>query len=191
MFLILRLELRLTVDCPGKIPVVGAVLNGYNTAGRYLAGAWVAFADIHNMPDNLLVGRRYGCAHPVGGIDIAAEDIRIPKLSMLGLSGDGLPHVPRFAAAVVNDRQVRGVSLVAVTGSIGAAALYEDEIILDQVDGLLLTVFYIDDLLCDLLITSVCIMTFFLHPYRTRFARYDSQDILPTAGSCSRIGCIW
>ena len=152
--LILRLELRLTVDCPGKIPVVGAVLNGYNTAGRYLAGAWVAFADIHNMPDNLLVGRRYGCAHPVGGIDIAAEDIRIPKLSMLGLSGDGLPHVPRFAAAVVNDRQVRGVSLVAVTGSIGAAAVgNEDEIILDQVDGLLLTVFYIDDLLCDLLIT--------------------------------------
>src|SRR5699024_9991378 len=88
------------------------------------------------------------------GIDIAAEDIRIPKLSMLGLSGDGLPHVPRFAAAVVNDRQVRGMSLVAVTGSIGAAAVgNEDEIILDQVDGLLLTVFYIDDLLCDLLIT--------------------------------------
>ena len=42
------------------------------------------------MPDNLLVGRRYGCAHPVGGIDIAAEDIRIPELSMLGLSGDEL-----------------------------------------------------------------------------------------------------
>lgn len=54
----------------------------------------------------------------------------------------------------MNDRQVRGVSLVAVTGSIGAAAVgNEDEIILDQVDGLLLTVFYIDDLLCDLLIT--------------------------------------
>ena len=114
----MRLELRLTVDCPGKIPVVGAVLNGYNTAGRYLAGAWVAFADIHNMPagawvtlayihnipDNLLVGRGYGCAHPVGGIDVAAKDIRIPKLSMLGLSGDGLPHVPRFAATVVNHR---------------------------------------------------------------------------------------
>ena len=53
----------------------------------------------------------------------------------------------------IRDR-VRGVSLVAVTGSIGAAAVgNEDEIILDQVDGLLLTVFYIDDLLCDLLIT--------------------------------------
>ena len=48
---------RQTVDCPGKIPVVGAVLNGYNTAGRYLSRAWVAFADIHNMPDDLLVGR--------------------------------------------------------------------------------------------------------------------------------------
>ena len=121
--LILGLELWLTVDCPGKIPVVGAVLNGYNTAGRYLSRAWVAFADIHNMPDDLLVGCRYGCTHPVGGIDIAAEDIRIPELSMLGLGGDGLPHIPRFAAAVVNDRQVRGVGLVAVTGSIGAATV--------------------------------------------------------------------
>ena len=94
----------LTIDCPRKIPVIGAVLNGYDTAGRYLAGAWVTLAYIHNIPDNLLVGRGYGCAHPVGGIDIAAEDIRIPKLSMLGLSGDGLPHVPRFAATVVNHR---------------------------------------------------------------------------------------
>lgn len=151
--LILGLELWLTVDCPGKIPVVGAVLNGYNTAGRYLSRAWVAFADIHNIPDDLLVGCRYGCTHPVGGIDIAAEDIRIPELCMLGLGGDGLPHIPRFAAAVVNDRQVRGVGLVAVTGSIGAATVgNEYEIILNQVNALLLTVFYIKDLLCNFLI---------------------------------------
>ena len=82
---VLGFELWLTIDCPRKIPVIGAVLNGYDTAGRYLAGAWVTLAYIHNIPDNLLVGRGYGCAHPVGGIDIAAKDIRIPELSMLSL----------------------------------------------------------------------------------------------------------
>ena len=46
------------------------------------------------------------------------------------------------------------MSLVAVTGSIGAAAVgNKDKIILNQVNGLLLTVFYINDLLSDLLIT--------------------------------------
>ena len=34
---VLRFELRLTVDGPGKIPVVDTVLNGDDTTGRYLS----------------------------------------------------------------------------------------------------------------------------------------------------------
>ena len=53
--LILGLELRLAVDSPGKIPVVGTVLNGDDASGRYLARTRIALADIHNVPNYLFV----------------------------------------------------------------------------------------------------------------------------------------
>ena len=51
-------------------------------------------------------------------------------------------------------RQVRGMGLVTVAGSIGAAAVGDEhKVILDQVNGLLLAVLDIYDLSCDLLVT--------------------------------------
>ena len=96
--LVLRLELGLTVDRPGKIPVVGAVLDGDDAAGGHLAGAGITLADVHDVLDDLLVGGGHGGAHPVGGVHIGAEVVRVAELAVLGLSGNGLPHIPGLAA---------------------------------------------------------------------------------------------
>ena len=149
--LILRLELRLTVDRPGEVPVVGAVLHGHDAARCHLARARVALADAHNVPDDLLVGGCNGRAHPVGRVDVGAELVRIAEFAVLGLRGDRLPHIPRFAEAVLHAGQVGRVGLVAVAGGVGAAAVGDEhQVVLGQVDGLLPAVLDIDDLPGDL-----------------------------------------
>ena len=92
--LVLRLELRLTVDRPGEIPVVRAVLDSDDTAGRYLAGTRIPLADFHDILNDLLVGGCHRSTHPVGRVHIRAEFIRIAELTVLSLSGDGFPHIP-------------------------------------------------------------------------------------------------
>ena len=52
-----------------------------------------------NMLDDLLVGGGHGGAHPVGGIHIGAEFLRIAVLTVLCLRGNGLPHIPRLASS--------------------------------------------------------------------------------------------
>ena len=85
------------------------------------------------------------------------------------------------------------MSLVAVAGSIGAAAVGdEDEIILDQVDGLL-PYRLLHTTICFAIFLSPSVSyndIFYIHTVFDLHAM-SSQDILPTAGSCSRTGCIW
>ena len=144
----------MTVDGPGEIPVVGAVLHSDNTAGGYLALPGVPFADIDDMLHDLLVGGGYGCAHPVGGVDIAAKRVRVAELAVGGLGSDGLPHVPGLPGAVLELGQVRGVGLIAVAGGVGAAAIGDEhQVVLNEVDALLLAILDIDNLLCDFFVT--------------------------------------
>ena len=147
----MRFELRLTVDGPGKIPVVGAVLNGDDTAGGYLTRTRVALADIHNVLYYLFVGGRNGGTHPVSGVNIRTEVIGIAVFAVLRLSGDGLPHIPRFARTVFNTGQVGRMGLIAVAGGVCAATVGDKhKIVLNQVDSLLLAVLDINDLLGNL-----------------------------------------
>lgn len=148
--LILRFELRLAVDRPGEIPVVRAVLDGDDTTGRDLTGAGVTLADVHNIPDDFLVRGRDGGAHPVGCVNVAAEFFRVAVLAVLCLCGDGFPHIPRLAETVPNAGEVGRMGLIAVAGSVGAAAVRDEhEVVLHKVDGLFCPVLDVDNLLCD------------------------------------------
>ena len=151
--LILRLELRLTVDRPGKVPVLGAVLDRDDAAGRDLALARVAVADVDDVPDDLLVRRGDGRAHPVGGVHVGAELVRVAVFAVLGLRSDVLPHIPALALAVLDAGKVGRVGLVAVAGGIGAAAVRDEhEIVLNEIERLLLAVLHVNDGLGDSLI---------------------------------------
>ena len=67
---------------------------------------------------------------------------------MVSLSSNGLPHIPGLALAILNAGKVGSVSLVAVTGGVGAAAVGDEhQIILYQINGLLLAVLDVDNLL--------------------------------------------
>ena len=108
------------------------------------------------MTDDLFIGGGNGGAHPVRGINIAAEFVGIAVLAVLCLRCDSLPHIPRLAETVLYPRQVGGVGLVAVAGSVGAAAVRdEDKVVLDKVDRLFLAVLDIDYLLCDLFVPLI------------------------------------
>ena len=69
---ILRLELRLTVDRPGQIPVVHAVLNGNDSARGNSARSRVSVADVFDTFDDFVVRRFDGRAHPVGFVRVVA-----------------------------------------------------------------------------------------------------------------------
>ena len=98
---ILRLELRLAVYRPRKVPVFRAVLYGDNAACCYLAHAWVTLADIHNISDYLIVRGRYCGAHPVRSVNIAAELVGVAVFAVLRLCRNSLPHIPRFTESVL------------------------------------------------------------------------------------------
>ena len=138
--LVLRLELGLTVDGPGQIPVFGAVLDGDDAAGGHLAGAGVALADVHDVLDDLLVGGGHGGAHPVGGVHIGAERIRDCRTRRALPERQWPSTYPRIRPRRSSTLgQVGGMGLVAVAGGVGAAAVGDEhQIILDQVNGLLL-----------------------------------------------------
>ena len=146
---ILRLKLRLTVDCPGEIPVIGAVLYGDDSASCYLARAGVALAYIHNVTDYFIVGGSHSGAHPVGGVHIRAEFIGVAVFAVLCLCRNGLPHIPGFPRAVFNAGKIGSVGLISVAGGVGAAAVGDKyKVVLGKVDGLLPAVLNIDYLLC-------------------------------------------
>ena len=106
------------------------------------------------MLHDLLVGGGYGCAHPVGGVDIAAKSVRVAELAMGGLGSDGLPHVPGLSGAVLELGQVGGVGLVTVAGGVSAAAIGDEhQIVFNEVDALLLAILDIQNLLCDFFVT--------------------------------------
>ena len=52
---VLCFKLRLTVNCPRKIPIFRAVFNGYDTAGCYFALTRVTFANIDDVLDYIFV----------------------------------------------------------------------------------------------------------------------------------------
>ena len=107
------------------------------------------------MPDDLLVGGGDSRAHPVRGVHVAAESVRVAVLAVLRLRRDGFPHIPRLARAVLHAGQIGCMGLVAVAGGVGAAAVRDEhEVILDEVDGLLLAVLDVDDLPGDLLVAD-------------------------------------
>ena len=154
--LILALELRLAVDGPGEVPVLHAILYGDDTAGGHLAGTGIALADIHNVADDFLISGGNRGTHPVGGLHIAAEGVGVAVFAVPGLGGYGLPHIPRFAAAVMDAGEIGGVGLVAVAGGIGAAAVGDEhKVVLDEINGLLLAVLHIDDL-AGYLLVALC-----------------------------------
>ena len=82
---VLGFELRLAVDGPGEIPVLCAVLDGDDTAGRNFSGAWVTLADVDNVLDDLLVRGGDSCTHPVCGVNIAAKDFRFAVFAVFCL----------------------------------------------------------------------------------------------------------
>ena len=127
--------------------MIHTVLHGDNTAGGHLAGTRIALADIHNVADDFLISGGNRGTHPVGGLHIAAEGIGVAVFAVPGLGGYGLPHIPGFTAAIFDARKIGRVGLVAVAGGIGAAAVGDEhKVVLDEVNGLLLSVLDIDDL---------------------------------------------
>ena len=121
--LVLCSELWLTVDGPREVPVIGTILDGYNTAGCDLTFSWISLADANNLLDNLFVFCLDSSAHPVGCLKVAAEIIGIAVLAMLGLSGDILPQIPGLPYAISDVANVWSGILIAIARGIGAAAI--------------------------------------------------------------------
>ena len=121
--LVLCPELWLTVDGPREVPVIGTILDSYNTAGCDLTFSWISLADANNLLDNLFVFCLDSSAHPVGCLKVAAEIIGIAVLAMLGLSGDILPQIPGLPYAISDVANVWSGILIAIARGISAAAI--------------------------------------------------------------------
>ena len=121
--LVLCSELWLTVDGPREVPVIGTILDGYNTAGCDLTFSWISLADANNLLDNLFVFCLDSSAHPVSCLKVTAEIIGIAVLAMLGLSGDILPQIPGLPYAISDVANVWSGILIAIARGIGAAAI--------------------------------------------------------------------
>ena len=127
---ILALELRLTVDGPGQIPVIPAVLDRYNTAGSDFSRARITLADLPDVVDDFFIGSGNSCTPPVCSIGIRAEVIWISVFAVLGLLGNVLPPIPGFTGSVFDLGKIRSMGLVSVAACIGAAAVgNEDKIV--------------------------------------------------------------
>ena len=108
------------------------------------------------MADDLFIGGRDGGAHPVRRVHVRAERFGIAEFAVRRLRRDRLPHIPGFTPAVFNAGQIGRVGLIAVAGSIGAAAVGDEhEIILGQIDGSGFAVLDVHDLPGDHLIVLV------------------------------------
>ena len=161
---ILRFKLRLAIDCPRKIPVIGTILHCHNSSGCYLSFSRITLANADNLLDNLFIRGFYSCAHPVCCFKIVAEFIRITILTILCLCSNILPQIPRFACTVFNPAQIRRCILISIAGSICTASIcYKDQIILDQINctrfsilliynlcGSFFTIFIFDDNIFDI-----------------------------------------
>ena len=149
--LVLSLELRLAVNRPGKIPVIGAVLYGNNTTGRHLSFPWISLTNIDNMLYNLFIGGCHGSTHPVCSLKVITEIVRVAEFSVLCLFCNVFPQIPGFARAVFHCGKIGRMCLIPIAGSIGTTAVGDKyQIILHQVDGLLCAILYIDNLFCHL-----------------------------------------
>lgn len=96
---ILRFELRLTIDCPGQIPVFGAVFDGDDTAGGNFTRTRIALAYFHDVFDDFVIARSDGRTHPVGLVHCRAELVGIAETFVL--CRNVAPHIPRLAASVL------------------------------------------------------------------------------------------
>ena len=121
--LVLCPELWLTVDGPREVPVIGTILDSYNTASCDLTFSWVSLADANNLLDNLFVFCLDGSAHPVSCLKVTAEIIWIAVLTMLGLSCNVLPQIPGLSYAISDVADVWSSILIAIARGIGAAAI--------------------------------------------------------------------
>ena len=75
---------------------------------------------------------------------------------MLCLSCNVFPHIPGLSGTILYLTQIRCMRLIAIAGGIGAAAIGNKyQIILNEVNGQFLSILYINDLLCNPLITSL------------------------------------
>ena len=107
------------------------------------------------MLDNFFIRGCNSRAHPVGCIHIAAECIRITIFTMLCLSCNVFPHIPGLSGTILYLTQIRCMRLIAIAGGIGTAAIGNKyQIVFNQIYRLFLSVFYIYDLLCNLLISN-------------------------------------
>ena len=121
--LVLCSELRLSVDGPREVPVIGTILNGYDAASCDLTFSWVSLADANNLLDDLFVFCLDGSAHPVSCLKVTTEIIWVAILTMLGLSCNVLPQIPGLSYAISNVADVRSSILITIARGIGAAAI--------------------------------------------------------------------
>jgi hypothetical protein len=126
-------ELGLTVDGPRAIPVGQTILHRHDAAGHDFARMGIAFADLDDIRNHRLIEGRDRRGHPVGFADVAAEFLGVAKAIVL--RGDPPSTYPRIRPNHFQFRKIRGMSLIAIAGAIGAAAIGdEDQIIFDEVD---------------------------------------------------------
>ena len=121
--LVLCSELWLTVDGPREVPVIGTILDGYNTAGCDLTFSWISLADANNLLDNLFVFCLDSSAHPVGCFKVGAEILGVAILTMFSLSCNVLPQIPGLSYAISNVANVRSRVLITIARGIGAATI--------------------------------------------------------------------
>lgn len=121
----LGMELGLTVDGPGQIPVVLGILDRHDASGGHLARERISLADGLDVRDDLVIQGGDGGAHPVGLLDIVAEDAWTAEGGIL--PGDVLPKVPAVPSSVLNLGKVRLLVLASIAGNIGAAAVGDED----------------------------------------------------------------
>lgn len=133
----------------------------------------------------------HGRTHPVRCFKVIAEVVGIAVFAVYCLLCNVLPKIPGLAGTVLYTGKVGFVGLVAVAGSIGAAAVgNEYQVILGQADFFFFAVLEVNNLLGNFLVTYVLMMTF-SHPFRIRCEHRVLPDILPEEESCFQTGCIW
>ena len=145
---ILILELSLTVNGPAQQP--SGILAADNTAGHYLSTLRIAFTDIGNIWNNLIIQCGNGCRFPVCLLNIGTEFLRMSEGRIL--LRNVFPQAPASTGTYLCI-SVWCMVLITVNGTFGTASVGDKyQIVLCQHDSFFLTFHLALNLSCHLFI---------------------------------------
>ena len=137
-FLVLSLELTLTVDRPAQQPA--GILAAYDAAGNNLAGSGITLADIGDIRNDLVIQCSNSCGFPVGLGNIGTELFRMSEGWIL--CGDILPETPNAAGTNLSV-SVGSVVLITINSALCAASIgNKNQVIFGKDDTLFHTVYF-------------------------------------------------